>query len=70
MANFAYTLGKRFIISNSRHAVRGSVIFMLTHLLFLAGVVFAAEILLLMLGMWGIHAPFVGRATRMLGGTP
>jgi len=68
MANVFYTLGKRLLISNSRRSVRGSVIFLLTHLLFFAGMAFAAELLLLMLGMWGIHVPFVGQASRMLGG--
>jgi len=68
MANFIYTMGKRLLISNSRNSVRGSVIFVLTHLLFFAGIAFAAEILLLMLGIWGIHVPFVGQATKMLGG--
>lgn len=68
MANVFYTLGKRLLISNSRRSVRGSVIFLLTHLLFFVGVAFVAELLLLMLGMWGIHVPFVGQAARMLGG--
>lgn len=56
------------LLSNSRRTVRGSVIFILAHLLFFAGIVFAAEILLLMLGMWGIYVPFVGQATRVFGG--
>lgn len=66
--NVIYTLGKRLLLSNSRRTVRGSVIFILVHLVFFAGIAFAAEILLLMLGMWGIHVPFVGQATRVLGG--
>jgi len=68
MANVIYILAKRLLISNSRRSVRGSVIFLLTHILFFAGMIFAAELLLLMLGMWGINVPFVGHATRMLGG--
>jgi hypothetical protein len=68
MANVFYTLGKRLLISNSRRTVRGSVIFLLTHVLFFAGIAFAAELLLLMLGMCGIHVPFVGQAARILGG--
>ncbi|MDR2591502.1 MAG: hypothetical protein LBC59_01680 [Chitinispirillales bacterium] len=66
--NVVYTLGKRLLISNSRRTVRGSVIFFLTHLLFFAGIAFAAEIMLVLLGVWGIHVPFVGQVTRMLGG--
>jgi len=68
MENFVYTLGKRLLISNSRRTVRGSVIFLLTYLLFFACMAFAAELMLLMLGVWGIHVPFIGQATRMLGG--
>lgn len=68
MENFVYTLGKRLLISNSRRSVRGSVIFFLAHLLLFAGIAFAAEIMLLMLGVWGIHVPFIGQVTRILGG--
>jgi hypothetical protein len=68
MANVVYTLGKRFLISSSRCSVRGSVIFLVTHLLFFAGVAFVAELLLLMLGVWGLHVPFVSHAMRALGG--
>jgi hypothetical protein len=68
MDNFVYTLGKRLLISNSRRSVRGSVIFFMAHLLLFVGIAFAAEILLLLLGVWGIHVPFVGQVTRMLGG--
>ncbi|GBU21482.1 hypothetical protein R80B4_01375 [Fibrobacteres bacterium R8-0-B4] len=66
--NFVYTLGKRLLISNSRRTVRGSVIFVLAHLLLFAGIAFAAEILLVLLGVWGINVPFIGQATRVLGG--
>jgi len=68
MENFVYTLGKRLLISNSRRSVRGSVIFFLAHLLLFAGIAFAAEIMLLMLGVWGIHVPFIGQVMRILGG--
>jgi len=68
MPNIVYTLGMRLLISNSRRSVRGSVIFFLAHLLLFAGIAFAAEIILLMLGVWGIHVPFIGQVTRVLGG--
>jgi len=68
MENFIYTLGKRLLISNSRRSVRGSVIFFMAHLLLFVGIAFAAEILLLLLGVWGIQVPFIGQATRILGG--
>jgi len=68
MENFAFTLGKRLLISNSRRSVRGSVIFFMAHLLLFAGIAFAAEIMLLMLGVWGIHVPFIGHVMRVLGG--
>jgi len=68
MENFVYTLGKRLLISNRRRSVRGSVIFFLAHLLLFAGIAFAAEIMLLMLGVWDIHVPFIGQVMRILGG--
>jgi len=68
MPNIVYTLGTRLLISNSRRSVRGSLIFFLAHLLLFAGIAFAAEIILLMLGVWGIHVPFIGQMTRVLGG--
>jgi len=68
MPNVIYTLGTRLLVSNSRRSVRGSVIFFLAHLLLFAGIAFAAEIMLLMLGVWGIHVPFIGQVTRVLGG--
>ncbi len=68
MANVIYTLGKRLLISNSRRSVRGSVIFFLAHLLLFASIAFAAEVVLLMLGVYGIYVPFIGQVTRILGG--
>jgi hypothetical protein len=68
MSSAFYSLGKRLLISKNRRQVRGSVIFVLTYLLLFACVAFAAELLLLMLGVWGIHVPFVGQAARLLGG--
>jgi hypothetical protein len=68
MSNAFYNLGKRILVSKSRRHVRGSAIFALTYLLFFACAAFAAELLLLMMGVWGIHVPFVGQAARLLGG--
>jgi uncharacterized membrane protein YoaK (UPF0700 family) len=66
MANVFYNIGKRLLISKSRGRVRGSIIFLLTHLLFIAGVIFTLEIALLMLGLWNIHVPLAGQIVRLL----
>ncbi|MDR0330133.1 MAG: hypothetical protein LBH93_00255 [Chitinispirillales bacterium] len=67
MANIIYVVGKRLLISRSRGSVRGSVIFLLAHLLFLAGIVFAAEVALVLLGTWDIYVPFTAQLMRLLG---
>ena len=66
MANLFYVIGKRILVSKSRETVRGSVIFVLTHLLFVIGVVFAAEILLLLLGTADIHVPLAGKIIGLM----
>jgi len=68
MSNAFYNIGKRVLVSKSRRHVRGSAIFLITYLLLFACVALAAELLLLMLGVWGIHVPFIGQAARLLGG--
>jgi len=66
MANMFYLVGKRLLISKSRMVVRGTVIFVLTRLLLLIGIVFVVEIALLMLGIADIHVPLVGRLLKIV----
>jgi hypothetical protein len=60
MANILYHIGKRLLISKSRGSVRGSVIFLITHLLLIIGIIFAAQIILVLLGLGNIYVPFAG----------
>jgi hypothetical protein len=59
-------LGRRLLISRKRQTVRGSVIFFLTHLLFFMGVIFTAEIALVMVGMNDIYIPIMGKLTWLV----
>jgi hypothetical protein len=66
MANPLYLLGKRIIISKSRGCVRGSVIFLLTHLLLIIGIVFGVEMALVVFGALDIHIPIAGRLFSLI----
>jgi len=67
MVNSLYLLGKRVLISKSRGCVRGSVIFLLTHLLLIIGIAFGVEIALVILGAAGVHIPLTGKLFSLFG---
>jgi hypothetical protein len=67
MNNALFLLAKRILISKSRGRVRGSVIFLLTHLLLIIGLVFGIEIGLIVLGVQNIHIPLTGRLFALFG---
>lgn len=66
MANIFYLMGKRILVSKSRGTVRSSVIFFLTHLLLFIGIIFTAEIILLLLGIADIHVPLTGKIMGLI----
>jgi len=66
MVNHIYLLGRRLFISKSRGVVRGSVIFLLTHLLLIIGIIFTAEVILLLLGVYDIHVPLTGKIIGLI----
>ena len=61
MAGLLFRIGKRILISKRRQSVRGTVIFAFTHLLLFIGIVFAVELVLLLLGANDIYVPIAGR---------
>jgi hypothetical protein len=61
MAGLLFRVGKRLLISKRRQSVRGTVIFAFTHLLLFIGIVFAIELVLLLLGANDIYVPIAGR---------
>jgi hypothetical protein len=61
MASLLHDIGKRILISKSRGTVRGSVIFLLTHLLLIIGIVFAIQVAVVLLGTADIYIPLAGR---------
>jgi len=61
MAGLLFRIGKRILISKRRQSVRGTVIFAFTHLLLFIGIVFAVELVLLLLGANEIYVPIAGR---------
>ena len=67
MNNALFLLAKRLLISKSRGRVRGSVIFLLTHLLLIIGLTFAIEIALVVLGAADIHIPLTGKLFSLFG---
>ncbi|MFP4162623.1 MAG: hypothetical protein ACLFQB_10685 [Chitinispirillaceae bacterium] len=68
MARFLFRIGKRLMISKRKRSVRGEVIFILTHLLLLAGIVFALEIVLILLGVEDMYIPFLHNVLDLIGG--
>jgi|GEM_PF-2212027 len=70
MANPFYLLGKRLLLSKSRATIRGSIIFLLTHLLLIIGIIFTAEILLLILGLKSIYVPLTVKILNFISRIP
>ncbi|MCL2183559.1 MAG: hypothetical protein FWB85_08835 [Chitinispirillia bacterium] len=66
MPNIFYLMSKRFLVSKSRGTVRGSIIFILTHLLLIIGLIFTTEIILLLLGTADIHVPLAGKILSII----
>jgi len=63
MAGLLFRVGKRLLISKRRQSVRGTVIFLLTHLLLIIGIIFAVELALVLLGANEIFVPVAGWVT-------
>jgi hypothetical protein len=61
-----FRIGRRIIISKKRQTVRGSVIFLLTHLLFFMGLIFSIELALVFIGMNDIYIPITGKIMGLL----
>lgn len=57
MARFIVNLGKLLMISRTQRRVRKGVIFLFTNILVLVGIVFALEIVLILMGMENITLP-------------
>ncbi len=68
MAHFLFRIGKRLMISKRNRNVRGWIIFLFTHFLLLAGIVFSIEIILILLGVGDIFIPFSGKIFKLLSG--
>ncbi|MDR2577588.1 MAG: hypothetical protein LBC70_02095 [Chitinispirillales bacterium] len=66
MANLLHDIGKRILISKSRGSVRGSVIFLLTHLLLIIGMIFVVQVVVVLLGTADIYIPLAGRFIELL----
>ena len=66
MAGLLFRMGKRLLISKRRQSVRGTIIFAFTHLLLFIGIVFAVELVLLMLGANDIYVPIAGRIVDII----
>jgi hypothetical protein len=59
---------RRLIISQRSKSVRQSLIYLFTHLLLLAGVVFTFEIILILLGVGNIFLPVTHKAMGFISG--
>jgi hypothetical protein len=57
MSKFFLRIGGLLFFSKRRQSVRGSIIFLLTNFLLLAGAIFTIEIILIFLGVQNIFLP-------------
>ena len=66
MSRFILGIGQRLVISNRHKSVRKGIIFFFTNLLLFAGLVFAVEIALILLGIGNIFLPWTRQALVFL----
>jgi hypothetical protein len=66
MARNLLEIGQRLIISNRRSSVRHGFVLIMANLFLLAGLVFAVEIALILLGIGNIFLPWTRQALDFL----
>ena len=59
-------IGQRLLVSSRHHSMRRGFVFILTNLLLLAGLVFAVEIALILLGIGNVFLPWTRQALDFL----
>lgn len=68
MGHFLLRIGKRLMISKRNRSVRGEIVFLFTHLLLLAGIIFTLEIILILMGMGNVFIPFTQKLLNFIVG--
>lgn len=66
MAKFFIQLGGLLLFNKRHKSVRASIIFLLTNFLLFAGIVFTAEIILILLGVGNVFVPMTGAVWKFL----
>jgi hypothetical protein len=66
VSNLLHDIGKRILISKSRGKVRDSVIFLLTHLMLIIGIMFAVQVAVILLGTADIYIPLAGKFIELI----
>jgi hypothetical protein len=66
MGRLIQTIGQRIMISNRHNSVRKGVIFLVSNLLLFAGLVFAVEIALILLGIGNVFLPWTRQALEVV----
>ena len=66
MAELILRLGSRLVFSRRNQCVRRSVVFLVTNALVIAGVVFAVELLVILLGLENVFLPLTSDTLSFL----
>lgn len=66
MFKLPYRIFKRIIISRKKKSVRRGIIFLLTNMMTIACIIFAVEIVIVLLGTEDVHIPLTHSVQNLL----